>query len=90
MICLYEYNIDMQTYTQSGKIVADCNGIEFINVGTSNVLINSTLPLAPQGSWSVDGNSLETDRTPYTITFDNTGINNCVVNRKLYLKMEII
>lgn len=89
MICLNEYNIDMQTYTQSGKIVSDCNGIEFINQGTSNLVINSALKLAPQGSWSSDGNELETDRTPYTITFDNTGINNCVVNRKNYLNMEI-
>jgi hypothetical protein len=90
--CLLEYNIDMQSYVSSQRVVSNCNEIGFINQGTSTVVINSAIVLAPQGSWSNNGNMKETDRTPYTLTFQGdpaTTTNYCVVTRKLYLRMEI-
>lgn len=89
MQCLDEYNNDFQTYVQSGQVLANCAEITFINQGTSSVVINSTLTLTTNQSLSCNGNRYEFDRTPYTIRFDNTGMNNLVVIRKYYLNQSV-
>jgi hypothetical protein len=89
--CLDSYNNDIQTYNAGGKILANCAEIAFINQGTSNVLINNALMLAPNASIGFNGNRYEFDTTPYSIIFQNTGaqVNNCVVIRKYYIKQSV-
>jgi hypothetical protein len=79
-----EYNVNFASYVQSQFVDSNCSEILFINNGTSNVLLNSTLVLAPNASFSGDGKAGEIDVTRYNIVFAPGGINNCVVVRKFY------
>lgn len=80
------YYVETKVYYTTANIGSDCNDITFINGGTTNLVI-SDVPLLPNQSLEISGNSGEIDTTQYQLTFAtpiNTG-NLLIVIRKLYI-----
>lgn len=80
------YTTNIVSVSVNIQVPAQCNSIQFINQGTSTVVIGGGLTLAPQQSIAIDGNKYEWDNTNYQVMFDqSTGtLNNLVVVRKVY------
>lgn len=88
-----QYNFNGQEYTQNGLVTLDenCNGINIINTGSTEVVING-IPLAPPiapatvgDSYSIGGNRGERLKGRVQLSFAG-GTGKCVVVQKFYLE----
>ena len=70
-------------YNTSQSIPTDCNSIIFINLGTSNAVIEN-ITLAPSQSFVIDGNENEETNVTLQINFTGGGQNNLVVVKKIF------
>jgi hypothetical protein len=76
---LTRYKIDINQHSENILISSKCNAITFLNVGTTNVLINN-VRLTPGANLSIQGNAGEIDVTEYRLDFGtNTGANGNLV-----------
>ena len=81
---LRKFGLDFTNYTITQQAKTNCNSLQVINNGTSNVSINNALVLIGGQTFTVEGNNDEILVDILTITFDNLGINSCVIIRKTY------
>jgi hypothetical protein len=65
---LTRYKIELNQYSENIMITSKCNAITFLNVGTTNVLINN-ITLVPNANLSIQGNANEIDVTEYRLDF---------------------
>lgn len=79
------YKVDFLNLTSNQAVKSDCADITFYNLGTSTVLLNSALPIPPNGFISFQANAGEIDVTIYNITFTGAGSNLALVARKIYV-----
>ena len=70
-------------YNTPQSIPTDCNSIIFINLGTSNAIIENIL-LAPSQSFVIDGNENEETNATLQVNFSGGGQNNLVVVKKIF------
>jgi len=70
-------------YNTPQSIPTDCNSIIFINLGTSNAVIEN-ITLAPSQSFVIDGNENEETNATLQINFTGGGQNNLVVVKKIF------
>jgi len=70
-------------YNTAQSIPTDCNSIIFINLGTSNAVIENII-LAPSQSFVIDGNENEETNATLQINFTGGGQNNLVVVKKIF------
>ena len=70
-------------YNTPQSIPTDCNSIIFINLGTSNAVIEN-ITLAPSQSFVIDGNENEETNVTLQINFTGGGQNNLVVVKKIF------
>jgi hypothetical protein len=70
-------------YNTPQSIPTDCNSIIFINLGTSNAIIENIL-LAPSQSFVIDGNENEETNATLQVNFSGSGQNNLVVVKKIF------
>jgi hypothetical protein len=70
-------------YNTAQSIPTDCNSIIFINLGTSNAVIEN-ITLAPSQSFVIDGNENEETNATLQINFTGGGQNNLVVVKKIF------
>lgn len=70
-------------YNTAQSIPTDCNSIIFINLGTSNAIIEN-ITLAPSQSFVIDGNENEETNVTLQINFTGGGQNNLVVVKKIF------
>lgn len=65
---LTKYKIELNQYSENIMITSKCNAITFLNVGTTNVLINN-ITIVPNANLSIQGNANEIDATEYRLDF---------------------
>ena len=82
---MQQYKNDILTYTDNNSVRSDCADITFYNSGLSNVIINSAVVIFPNGSFTLNANAGEIDRTIYNFKFDGAGVNQLTVIRKIYV-----
>jgi len=70
-------------YNTPQSIPTDCNSIIFINLGTTNAVIEN-VTLAPSQSFVIDGNENEITNTTLQVNFTGAGQNNLVVVKKIF------
>jgi hypothetical protein len=70
-------------YNTPQSIPTDCNSIIFINLGTTNAVIEN-VTLAPSQSFVIDGNENEYTSATLQINFTGAGQNNLVVVKKIF------
>lgn len=83
-VLLQKYYVAFAQYSANINVTSQCAEITFFNNGTSNVLIQNCLTLAPGQSFAINGNEYELDTSQYTVGFIGGGTNNCIVIRKFY------
>ena len=69
----FEYNNTMEVWNRNKEFNSNCAVITFVNQGTSQIIINQSLKLAPGAAVSFDGEKNEKDTTLYRVTFVNSG-----------------
>lgn len=77
-----KYSLDFQAYSQTQQIKPGFNEIQFINIGTSNAIINNIVTLITNQTFTVEDSEDRECETQLTLTFDNTATNQCIVVRK--------
>jgi len=83
---MQEYKNDILTYTQNNYVKSDCADITFYNSGSDTVIINSAVVIFPNGSFTLNANAGEIDRTIYNFRFEGTNTNQqLTVIRKTYV-----
>lgn len=80
-----EYKIDTLNLTQNGSVKSDCADITFYNSGTTTIVLNNSLNIAPGTSITITANKDEIDRTIYNYYFTGVGTNILIVFRKIYI-----
>lgn len=80
-----EYKIDTLNLTQDGSVKSDCADITFYNSGTTTIVLNNSLNIAPGTSITITANKDEIDRTIYNYYFTGVGTNILIVFRKIYI-----
>lgn len=70
-------------YNTPQSIPTDCNSIIFINLGTTNAIIEN-ITLAPSQSFVIDGNENEETNVTLQVNFSGAGQNNLVVVKKIF------
>jgi hypothetical protein len=70
-------------YNTAQSIPTDCNSIIFINLGTTNAIIEN-ITLAPSQSFVIDGNENEETNVTLQVNFSGVGQNNLVVVKKIF------
>ena len=70
-------------YNTGQTIPTDCNSIIFINLGTTNAIIEN-VTLAPSQSFVIDGNENEYTTATLQVNFSGAGQNNLVVVKKIF------
>ena len=82
---LRKYDIDITAYQVTQQVKSNCNSIQFINLGTSNVTINQNITLITNQTFTIEGNENEECVGVFLLTFDNLGTNNCAVIKKNFV-----
>ena len=82
---MIQYKIDTLNLTSDGSVKSDCADITFFNSGTSTIILNNSLSIAPGTSLSITANVNEIDRTTYNYYFTGAGTNILIVFRKIYI-----
>jgi hypothetical protein len=83
---MQEYRNDILTYTANNSVRSDCADITFYNSGTDIVIINSAIVLFSNGSFTLNANAGEIDRTIYNFKFQDLEDNKqLTVIRKTYV-----
>lgn len=82
---MIQYKIDTLNLTSDGSVKSDCADITFFNSGTTTIVLNNSLSIAPGTSISITANKDEIDRTIYTYYFTGVGTNILIVFRKIYI-----
>jgi hypothetical protein len=77
-----KYSLSIQVYSQAQQIMPGYNSIQFINTGTSNVIINNQLTLITNQTFTSEDNMDRECDTQLSLSFDNLGTNQCVVLTK--------
>lgn len=77
-----KYKVEFAQYAGTIKIDSFCNGISFVNAGTTDCTINQFI-LPAGASLSIDGNENEMDTTVYNVNFATVGL--VQVIRKIYI-----
>jgi len=67
-----KYTIAIYTYQQGTNIISNCSDITFINVGTTNCVINNQFLLTAGQSLSITAQFNEIDVTQYRVDFPST------------------
>jgi hypothetical protein len=70
-------------YNTPQSIPTDCNSLIFINLGTTNAIIENVI-LAPSQSFVIDGNENEYTTATLQVNFNGVGQNNLVVVKKIF------
>ena len=70
-------------YNTAQSIPTDCNSLIFINLGTTNAIIENVV-LAPSQSFVIDGNENEYTNATLQVNFTGAGQNNLVVVKKVF------
>jgi len=83
---MQQYKNDILTYTDNNSVRSDCADITFYNSGQDNVIINSAVVIFPNGSFTLNANAGEIDRTVYNFKFLNVAnLKQLTVIRKIYV-----
>jgi len=81
-----KYIVDFENVGATKNItMVNCNSVQFVNLGTSTVSINKSANLITGQTLNIEGNFDEVCATVFTVSFDNTGTNNCLVIKKSYV-----
>jgi hypothetical protein len=65
------------------EIIADCNSLTIVNIGTATAIING-LEIAPAAQYYAPGNETEFNSTRYRLSFTGVGSNQVLLIRKIY------
>ena len=68
---------------QPSEIIADCNTINIINIGTAIAVVNG-VEIPAGGQYYVQGNENEFNESRYLLSFSGAGTNSVYVIRKIY------
>jgi len=83
---MQQYKNDILTYTQNNSVRSDCADITFYNSGQDTVIINSAVVIFANGSFTLNANAGEIDRTLYNFKFVGASTNKqLTVIRKIYI-----
>ena len=83
---MQEYRNDILTYTSNNSVRSDCADITFYNSGLDTVIINSAVVIFANGSFTLNANAGEIDRTIYNFRFEGANTNQqLTVIRKTYV-----
>ena len=80
-----KYIIEFQQYGTPQQVPTNCNTIQFVNAGTSTVIIDRVLTLVAGQSFNVEGNINEVTNKSINIAFGNSGTRNLIVIKKTYV-----
>lgn len=81
-----KYEVNFLQYSKQQIVQPkNCNTIQFVNNGTSNVIINQSATIIPGASLNIEGNENEIVITPFNISFSGAGTNNCLVIVKTFV-----
>lgn len=78
------YTVTFLNYDSSQRIPSDCNGITFLNQGTTVVTVENVV-LQPTQSLAIEGNECEFTGQVFQINFSSVGQNNLTVIKKTYV-----
>lgn len=78
------YTITASNYVRAVNIPANCADIDFINAGTSTLIVQN-VPIGPGLQLSISANENEEDVTNYSISFTGAGVNSAFVVKKVYV-----
>lgn len=79
-----KYITETKIFTSSSQTDTNCNGVIFVNQGTSNVTIDG-FTLTPNQSWNIQGNQDEILVKIYSFNFSGSGVNQLTVLFKRYV-----
>jgi hypothetical protein len=65
------------------EIIADCNSLTIVNIGTVNAVVNG-LTVTPGSQYYAPGNETEFNTTRYRLSFVAAGTQEVLVIRKIY------
>ena len=81
---LQPFEVNIETADRTKQVRSDCNAIQFVNLGTANVVINQNITLITNQTFTIEGNQGEICKTVFSISFTGVGTNNCVIVKKTY------
>lgn len=78
-----QFNEHIATINDNQQVKSDCGDFTIINTGTSGVIVNG-ISLAAGDQYLSRANEGETNYTIYSVQFDNAGVNQITVIRKVF------
>ena len=78
------YKLTALVFNEAGQIESNCNGLLFINQGTSAATLNQVIDLPAGAAIAIEGQQNEIDRSSYSVSF-GAGVNKLVVLIKRYI-----
>lgn len=81
--------IQIEPIVTTKLVPSDCNAMIFINQGSSVVVLDSLLSIAPGQHFSVPGEVFEILKKQWQVSFSGTGTNNLVIIRKIYQGVNV-
>jgi hypothetical protein len=83
---MQQYKNDILTYTSNNSVRSDCADITFYNSGQDTIIINSAVVIFANGTFTLNANANEIDRTIYNFKFEGLSNNKqLTVIRKIYI-----
>lgn len=80
---LIEYREEFELINQTKEIIANCNSINIINIGTATAIVNG-VEIAAGDQYYAQGNENEYNVTRYRISFTGVGTEQIYIIRKIY------
>lgn len=80
---IINFREQFELVNQPKEIIANCNTINIINIGTAIAVVNG-VEIPAGGQYYVQGNEYEFNDTRYLLSFSGAGTNEVYVIRKIY------
>lgn len=80
---LINFREQFELVNQPKEIIANCNSINIINIGTATAVVNG-VEIAAGDQYYVQGNENEFNESRYLLSFTGVGTNAVYVIRKIY------
>jgi hypothetical protein len=77
-----KYSLTIQAYSEAQQILPGYNSLQFINLGTSNAIINNQISLITNQTFTVEDEQDRECESQLSLSFDNTATNLCILVRK--------
>jgi hypothetical protein len=80
---IINFREQFELVNQPREIIANCNTINIINIGTAIAVVNG-VEIPAGGQYYVQGNEYEFNESRYLLSFSGAGTNSVYVIRKIY------